>query len=150
MSKTPHAFLSHTTYQIVKELGLFPCCPSRRVIRLLSAKSLASGTLVLYCRSSYHKVLNRYLPLVKPPKSTTLNFMSLTIPNPLHPVKLILLREVIAILSLCATSRRTGLFKASVMLTHRKERVRLLKSVSRIGLSTLSHTHTKKSTHIHK
>lgn len=127
VSKTPHAFLSHTTYQIVKERGLLPCCPSRRVIRLLSAKSLASGTLVLYCRDSYHKVLNRYLSLVKPPKSTALNFMSLTIPNPLHPVKLILSLEVIAILSLCATTRRSRLQNPSIMGTHRKERGQVVK-----------------------
>ena len=150
MSKTPHAFLSHTTYQIVKELGLLPCCPSRRVIRLLSAKSLASGTLVLYCRGSYHKVLKRYLPVVKPPKSTALNFMSLTIPSPLYPVKLILLPEVIAILSPHANSRRTVLFNPSKHGHMKKGRARLLKSVSRTGLSTLSHTHTKKSTYIHK
>lgn len=122
-SASVHTAMSKTKNkgQIVKELGLLPCCPSRRVIRLLSAKSLASGTLVLYCRGSYHKVLKRYLPVVKPPKSTALNFMSLTISSPLHPVKLILLREVIAILSPCATTRRSRLFKASVMLTHRKE-----------------------------
>ena len=45
-----------------------------------------------------------------------------TIPNPLHPVKLILLPEVITIASLCATTRRSRLFKASLMLTHRRNR----------------------------
>lgn len=133
---TLRAFLSHTTYQIVKERGLLPCCPSRLVIRLLSAKSLASGSLVLHCRGSYHKVHNRYLPVVKPPKSTALNFMSLTISNPLHPVKLILSLEVIALVSPHANSRRTVLFNPSKHGHMRKGRARLLKSVSRIGLVT--------------
>lgn len=71
---TLRAFLSHTTYQIVKE----------RV-------------------QNFH-------------------FDPANIPNPLHPVKLILSLEVIAILSLYATTRRSRLFKASLMLTHRRNR----------------------------
>ena len=84
VSKTPHAFLSHTTYQIVKEQSLFD--------------------------------------------------LTLTISNPLSPVKLILLPEVIAILSPHANSRRTVLFNPSKHGHMRKGRVRLLKNVSHIGL----------------
>jgi hypothetical protein len=76
--------------------------------------------------------------------------LTLTIPNPLSPVKLILLPEVIAILSPHANSRRTVLFNPSKHGHMKKGRVRLLKNVSRTGLSTLSHTHIKKSTYIHK
>ena len=171
---TSHAFLSHTTYQIVKDvwqLALIVALKERLYAKdnllwcffwckthQLSAyrdrlRHKHSGHFVLkiwpcyclYACQHYHNKLCTFdhPPLRQSKQATKLLKNELvcstnasTIPNPLSPVKLILLPEVIAILSLCATSRHTGLFKASVMLTHRKERVRLLKSVSRTGLFT--------------
>ena len=69
-------------------------------------------------------------------KNISLFDLTLTIPNPFYPVKLILLPEVIAIVSPHANSRRTVLFNPSKHGHMKKGRVRLLKNVSRIGLVT--------------